>query len=153
MNVYEEVRAFYEGYRGEKRIIGSSREGRDIFAMYTGGRAARPGIAVYAIHAREWITAYLALQHLRRGVVRGGAWVVPLANPDGALLVQEGAASVGRAVRGGIVYLNGGEDFSLWKANARAVDLNVNFPSGWGTGARNVRSPAPANYIGTTYPY
>ena len=149
MNVYEEVRAFYGGYRGEKRIIGRSREGRDIFAMYTGGRAARAGIAVYAIHAREWITAYLALQHLRRGVVRGGAWIVPLANPDGALLVQEGAASVGRAVRGGIVYLNGGEDFSLWKANARAVDLNVNFPSGWGTGARNVRSPAPANYIGT----
>ena len=149
MNVYEEVRAFYEGYRGEKRIIGRSREGRDIFAMYTGGRAARAGIAVYAIHAREGITAYLALQHLRRGVVRGEAWVVPLANPDGALLVQEGAASVGRAVRGGIVYLNGGEDFSLWKANARAVDLNVNFPSGWGTGARNVRSPAPANYIGT----
>ena len=41
MNIYEEVGAFYEGYRGEKRIIGRSREGRDIFAMYTGGRAAR----------------------------------------------------------------------------------------------------------------
>ena len=154
VNVYEEVGAFYEGYRGEKRIIGASREGRNLYAMYVGtaegvrgGTAA--GIATYAIHAREWITSYLALQHLRRGIVRGGVWVVPLVNPDGALLVQEGADSVRPSLRGGLLYLNGGADFSLWKANARAVDLNVNFDAGWGTGRQNVSAPAPANYIGT----
>ena len=154
VNVYEEVGAFYEGYRGEKRIIGASREGRNLYAMYVGTSegvrgGAAAGIATYAIHAREWITSYLALQHLRRGIVRGGVWVVPLVNPDGALLVQEGADSVRPSLRGGLLYLNGGADFSLWKANARAVDLNVNFDAGWGTGRQNVRAPAPANYIGT----
>ncbi len=149
MNVYEEVSAFYAGYRGEKRVIGKSREGRSIYALFTGERGARTGIAVYAVHAREWITAYLAMQHVRRGLPRGGAWVVPLVNPDGALLVQEGIGSIASGLRGGLLYINGGTDFSLWKANARAVDLNVNFDAGWGTGKLNVRTPAPANYIGS----
>ena len=148
MNVYEEVQAFYHGYRGKKRVIGVSREGREIFALFVGSEGGAVGIGVYAIHAREWITAYLAMQHVRRGLPRGGVWVVPLANPDGALLVQEGAESVPLSRRGGLLYLNGGADFSLWKANARAVDLNVNFDAGWGTGRQNVRAPAPANYIG-----
>lgn len=149
MNVYEEVRAFYDGFRGEKRVIGKSREGRDIFALFIGSAGGPVGISTYAMHAREWITAYLAMQHVRRGLVRGGVWVVPLVNPDGALLVQEGAVSVRTFLRGGLLYLNGGADFSLWKANARAVDLNVNFDAGWGTGRQNLRSPAPANYIGS----
>ncbi|MDR3293234.1 MAG: hypothetical protein LBT20_03925 [Clostridiales bacterium] len=55
--------------------------------------------------------------------------------------------------RGGIAAelerVNGGSaDFSLWKANIRAVDLNVNFDADWGTGASNVTFPSPANYIG-----
>ena len=149
MNVYEEVGAFYESFRGEKRVIGVSREGRNLYALFVGRAGGAVGISTYAIHAREWITAYLAMQHVRRGLVRGGVWVVPLVNPDGALLVQEGAASVRTSLRGGLEYLNGGADFSLWKANARAVDLNVNFDAGWGTGRQNLRSPAPANYIGT----
>ncbi len=148
MNIYEEVGAFYEGYRGEKRIIGRSREGRDLYALFIGSRGGAVGIATYAIHAREWITACLAMQHVRRGMVRGGVWVVPLVNPDGALLVQEGVESVRPSLRGGLLYLSGGADFSLWKANARAVDLNVNFDAGWGTGQCNLHTPAPANYIG-----
>ncbi|MDR1905675.1 MAG: hypothetical protein LBQ27_02000 [Clostridiales bacterium] len=42
----------------------------------------------------------------------------------------------------------GNRDFSLWKANVDAVDLNVNFDADWGTGVQNVRSPSVANYIG-----
>ena len=45
--------------------------------------------------------------------------------------------------------LNGGsEDFSLWKANGRGVDLNVNFPALWGTGTSNKFAPAPSDYVG-----
>lgn len=148
MNVYEEVASFYQSYRGEKTVIGRSAEGRDIFAMFVGTHTAPVGVCQYAMHAREWITAHLALWHIRRGLVRGGAWIVPLVNPDGALLVQEGAESVSPARRGELLYLNGGADFSLWKANARAVDLNVNFDARWGTGAQNVRMPSAANYVG-----
>ena len=45
--------------------------------------------------------------------------------------------------------LNGGDkDFSLWKANARGVDLNVNFAASWGKGKRNLRVAGAENYIG-----
>ena len=149
MNVYEEVGNFYQSYRGEKRILGTSAEGRAIYAMFIGTHTRPVGICQYAMHAREWIGAHLALWHVRRGLVRGGVWVVPLVNPDGALLVQEGVESASKARRGELIYRNGGQDFSLWKANARAVDLNVNFDAAWGTGACNVRMPSAANYVGT----
>ncbi|MDR2046859.1 MAG: hypothetical protein LBP79_03005 [Clostridiales bacterium] len=48
-----------------------------------------------------------------------------------------------------LLKINGySRDFSLWKANIDAVDLNVNFDADWGGGAQNVRYPAPANFIG-----
>ena len=148
MNVYEEVSAFYQSWRGGKEIIGKSTEGRNIYAMFMGTRGAPQGISQYAMHAREWIGAHLALWHLRRGLVRGGVWVVPLVNPDGALLVQEGAESLSPARRAELCYLNGGGDFSLWKANARGVDLNVNFDARWGTGEQNTRTRGAAGCVG-----
>jgi g-D-glutamyl-meso-diaminopimelate peptidase len=47
-----------------------------------------------------------------------------------------------------LVSLNKSEDFSLWKANVRGVDLNVNFDAAWGKGAKNLRRPGAENYIG-----
>ncbi len=148
MNVYDEVSAFYRAYRGQKCVYGRSVEGRDLYAMYIGSSEGAQGISQYAIHAREWVTALLALRHIQRGVERGGFWILPLANPDGALLSEIGAAAVSPARRKFLISVNGGEDFSLWKANANAVDLNVNFDARWGTGAENVRVPSPQGYIG-----
>lgn len=149
MSVYEDVAKFYESYEGEKRSIGKSAEGRDLFAFFVGERGGTVGICQYAMHAREWITAYLGLEHIRRGVRGGGVWFLPLMNPDGALLATEGIGSVENSARREMLLeLNSGEDFSLWKANAEGVDLNVNFPARWGSGRSNVREAAPANYIG-----
>ena len=147
MNVYEAVEAFYQSYGGEKKIIGKSVEGRSLFAFRI-GRGEPVGISQYALHAREWITAYLGLEHVRRGVPRGSVWIIPLMNPDGALLCTEGLARVSKARRDFLKELSGDGDFSLWKANIEGVDLNVNFDARWGTGARNLRFPAPENYIG-----
>lgn len=149
MSVYEDVESFYENYCGEKCRIGKSAEGRGIFAFFAGTRGGAVGICQYAVHAREWITAYLGLEHIRRGVRKGGVWFVPLVNPDGAMLSVHGIESVkGSARRGLLLGINGGGDFSLWKANAQGVDLNVNFPARWGSGKTNVTFPAPENYIG-----
>ena len=145
VNVYQDIEAFYREFRGEKRIIGKSAEERDLFALFIGTHTRPVGIATYAMHAREWVTACLAMQHVRRGLVTGGVWVVPLVNPDGALLVQEGARAAKQGER--LCALCGG-DFSLWKANARGVDLNVNWDARWGTGVQNERFPSPANFIG-----
>ena len=149
MNVFEEVRAFYMAYRGKKQIIGYSEEGREIFAMLAGTDAGGCGIAQYAIHAREYITALLALEHARLGVRTGGVWIVPLVDPDGALLVEEGPRHLTEEHRALVRSLNGSDDFSLWKANAEGVDLNLNFDARWGSGKGNLRRPAPAGYIGS----
>ncbi len=148
MNVYEAVSGFYRRYRGEKRIYGRSAEGRELFALFTGTHTPPLGVCQYALHAREWITSMLALEHVRRGVSRGGVWILPLANPDGALLATEGIASVSGGRRQELLSVNGGDGFSLWKANAQAVDLNVNFPARWGTGKRNATAPSSSGYIG-----
>lgn len=147
MDIYRRIRAAYGAYTGEKRVIGRSFDGRALFAFRMG--EGRPlGIAVYAIHAREWVTALLALEHLKRSVPFGSVWFVPLMDPDGALLVQRGIESVRPSRREALLSLNGSEDFSQWKANIEGVDLNVNFPARWGTGEKNVYAPAPANYVG-----
>lgn len=150
MNVYELISEFYESYRGTKEIYGKSEEGRNLYAFFVGEGQKPLGICQYAIHAREWITAYLAIKQIEQGIPRGGVWFLPLTNPDGALLCTEGLQSVLSVWRREMLFrINGGEDFSLWKANADAVDLNVNFDARWGTGKYNVTKPSSANYIGS----
>lgn len=150
MDAVEKVYRFYESYAGEKRVIGRSVCGMPIVALFSG--RGEPRILVqYALHAREWITALLALGHIARGMPRGRAAFVPIANPDGVALALRGeqflrTLPVCRAEF--LRRVNGGKDFSLWKANANAVDCNVNFDAEWGTGLRNVRLPSSENYIG-----
>lgn len=130
--VYDEIKDFYLGFSGKKCVIGYSLGGRALFAMHVGG-AGRQFIAVYAVHAREWITARLALEHAKRGVAEDwGGWLIPLLNPDGALISQT---------------VN-----PLWKANLRGVDLNCNFDAHWGTGLLNARTRGAENCIGD-YPF
>lgn len=149
MNVYEEIANFYRNFRGKKKIIGQSELKRDIFAMLIGEENVPLGISQAAIHGREFITAYLSEEFLRRGVKHGGVWVIPLSNPDGALLSEIGAPSVPEGKRAPLIKINGGGDFSLWKANAEGVDLNVNFDARWGTGEKNVFAPASENFVGS----
>ena len=67
MDVYQKVKDFYKSVKTEKRIIGKSLFGRDIFAVKAG--EGRPvGIAQYAIHGREYITTELAFTHYQTGV-------------------------------------------------------------------------------------
>ena len=125
--IYNEVLKFYKNYKGRKCIIGYSFEGRPIPAMHVGSLFGRQYIAVYAIHGREWITARLALRHIKKPTQEGG-WIIPLANPDGAIFSQT--------------------LLPMWKANARGVDLNVNFDADWGTGRLNTRTRGAENCTG-----
>ena len=149
MDIYQTVERFYETANAEKTVIGKSLFKRRIFAVKVGD-GAPVGIAQYAIHGREFVTAKLALEHYKTGVAKGSLWLVPLVDPDGALLSETGLCSVKREKdRKLLLSLNGGSaDFSLWKANGRGVDLNVNFDAEWGRGAKNVTTAGAENYIG-----
>lgn len=126
--IYDEVKSFYQSYGGKKCVIGYSFNGREIFAFHIGSDTGRQFISTYAIHAREWITAKLAIKHIKIGLKRGGGWVIPLVNPDGAVISE--------TMR------------PLWKANARGVDLNCNFDADWGSGRLNTKMRGGENCIG-----
>ena len=150
MDIYQEITRFYNAAKKEKRIIGTSLEKRNLYAIKL-GEGSPTGIAVYGIHGREWLTARLAKAHYCDGQedrIAGSIWLIPLANPDGALLSQRGlsAAKDSPYLRFLSAFSNG--ELRLWKANARGVDLNVNFDAKWGEGMRNVRKRGAENYIG-----
>lgn len=151
MDIVKKVYRFYESWQGEKRIIGASVCGLPLVAVFVGRHSYPQIIVQYSIHAREWVTALLAQEQILRGVHRGGAWFVPMVNPDGVLLSVTGEAFLRQIPPWRAEFLrqiNGSGDFCLWKANANAVDLNVNFSAGWGMGESNVFMPATENYIG-----
>ncbi len=148
MDIYEETTAFFQAANGEKRVIGKTAFGRNIYAVKV-GEGAPVGIAQYAVHGREYITAKLAFAHYRRGLKSGCFWLVPLANPDGALLSQVGINGAPEDRRKRLLaYNENSTDFSLWKANGRGVDINVNFAAHWGKGVKNTRTAGAENYIG-----
>lgn len=139
---------------GAERIeMGQTFLGRPIYAYEIG--CGEPKIlAQYAIHAREHITYFLANLHAIQllknlGYGNGTIYIIPVVNIDGVALCLDGIASAG-CERENLIKLNGdSEDFSLWKANARGVDLNVNFLARWGTGKYNVLHAGAQNFIGS----
>lgn len=147
MDIYQKTTKFYQDFHGEKKIIGKSLFQRNIYAIKVGG-GSPVGIAQYAMHGREFITAELAFLHTQIGVFKGSLWVIPLVNPDGALLSERGLSTAPNERKEGLLSLNGKADFSLWKANGQGVDLNVNFPAKWGEGKKNTRRAGAENYIG-----
>lgn len=137
--------------RGERvLVLGSSFHKRDIYGIVRG--EGEPIALIHgAIHAREHITAKLTLSLCEEYQGSIPILFVPMVNPDGNIIVGGGVDSFDNAAY--LKEVNGmSDDFSLWKANGRAVDLNVNFDAGWGQGAQNVRVPSPGNYIGP-YPF
>ena len=142
MMTYREVteRISDIGRRGaETGSIGRSEYGSEIPFIKIG--QGKPTIIVTAaIHARENVTASLALdmaEYARESAA------------DGARLIEEGAAAFGQESAEFLLRVNGGNrDFSLWKANGQAVDLNVNFAARWGEGSLNRFVPSPESYVG-----
>ena len=131
-------------------VVGYSVLGRPIYGVFKGDFAGGQVLVQAAMHAREGVTVPVVLDMMENYTGSVGVWCLPMVNPDGVELVREGISSVDdEQKRAYVLEVNGGsEDFSLWKANINAVDLNVNFPAKWGTGGQNVIYPSPGNYIG-----
>ena len=118
-------------------LIGESELGQPIYTAHVASYDGKQFIIEGAIHAREYVTSYLLLElirYYRNRELDFGIYFVPLVNPDGARLVLEGVEWIDDPEkREFLIGINGGStDFSLWKANANAVDLNVNFDADWG---------------------
>ncbi|SEO70643.1 g-D-glutamyl-meso-diaminopimelate peptidase [Amphibacillus marinus] len=145
----------------ELRIIGYSVEGRPIYAFKIGSGEKRVCITG-AHHAREWLTTNLIVDfiyHLlfdqtwawltiREDWLRAITfWFVPMVNPDGVKLVQQG--SVGLVNQKNLLTWNReSTDFERWKANASGVDLNRQYPEGWEIIQNDPGYPSESHYKG-----
>ena len=134
--------------------LGTSWEGRPILAAKVGTAGdspARPNVLFLgAHHAREWISAEMALRLLETltddppnpsVVAQRDIWVIPVVNPDGFRFSHDSTR--------------------LWRKNRRVnadgtigVDLNRNYPGFWGrddlgsnpgSATETYRGPAPAS--------
>lgn len=133
--------------------VGYSLLGKPIYGVHIGSYNGNQILMEGAIHAREWVTAPLLVdivKYLFNTPMNGGMYVIPMSNPDGVKLVLDGVEDFPcQKLRDFLINVNdGSEDFSLWKANSNAVDLNVNFNALWGGGSQNVFCPAPGNFVG-----
>ena len=135
MDVLEELKYFYREWNFGKGYIGCTENG-NLIPFFSVKKTEYPVVvAQYAIHAREYITTYLGMMQAKDFAARGKkgtVYFIPAVNLDG---VAEA------------LYCD-----KTYKANARQVDLNVNFDANWGEGAKNVRYKAAENYIGE-YPF
>ncbi|GAB2699596.1 M14 family zinc carboxypeptidase [Paenibacillus thermoaerophilus] len=147
--------------------IGSSVLGKPIPAVRIGTGERRLHYNG-SFHANEWITTLLVMKFLedaaraaatgasfrRRNMAelfrRNTLWLVPMVNPDGVELVQEGAAPDHPYYEQLIRWNGGSPDFRDWKANIRGVDLNDQFPAGWEIerDRRAVPGPGPRDWVG-----
>ena len=129
--------------------VGTSVLGRGI-PMVTLGDSCRTSRSVLYIgchHAMEWITSAVLLRFIGEycnSYVKDGRMygiktrhlcrsrtirVIPQLNVDGADIQINGAGS--SILRERLISMNGGDDFTHWQANARGVDLNHNYDSGF----------------------
>ena len=129
--------------------IGNSTLNRQIPYIFIGKTKSPCCFVMGGIHAREWLTSPLTLALIKYYFGDMGIYIVPMANPDGVELQQSNGVELGNVPKEYLISANAGNiNFELWKANCRAVDLNVNFDADWGEGEFNITYPASANYIG-----
>lgn len=147
--------------------IGESVMGKPILALGIGTGDIRVH-ANGAVHANEWITSAVLMQFLEdyashyesstawmgwdshAAFLSHSLWIVPMVNPDGVELAQEGVTSRHPYMEKLLQWNKIGNQFQGWKANIRGVDLNDQFPAHWEEecARRGVRSPGPMNYGG-----
>lgn len=153
-DLLQEVQMFCK-HGVETGIVGESELKHQIPYIFVGKKNGNFMIVQGAMHAREHLTALLTVclaKHLVKNPqlpIDGGIYFVPMTNPDGVRLCQEGVGFVDKQRKSNLLAINGGSaDFSLWKANADGVDLNVNFDARWGEGAQNGYYKSAQNYVG-----
>ncbi|MCU6791588.1 M14 family zinc carboxypeptidase [Paenibacillus sp. WQ 127069] len=151
----------------EVKSIGTTGFGRDIKAVKV-GKGDASILIDGSQHAREWMGTNLILymidryayayehnmkyEHypVRQLLDQCSIWFVPMVNPDGVTLQQEGLNAFPESYHSYLLSMNGGStNFKRWKANATGIDINRQYPAMW-TGIRNSpQYPTFKNYKGS----
>jgi murein tripeptide amidase MpaA len=161
-----DIRELAMNYPGfiQTEVIGRSVDGRNLYAVKI-GKGKKEIFFNGSHHAREHMTTNLLMEMLdqyaqsyanktnfngynvRQLLDQVSIWFVPMVNPDGVMLVQEGAYTAKNPQY--VLSLNGNRaDFSSWKANIRGVDLNRQYPADWENIRDNSTAPGPSHFKG-----
>lgn len=153
-NQFENWLKIIDNAKITKKIIGNSVLGNNIYALMIKNAEKAPwAIITGAIHAREHLSCDLICQFVEDYIKQNiktsvNLAFVPLVNPDGANLALGEINKLSKKWQKTLKKINGSNDFSLYKANARGVDLNNNFPANWATQFSNKKVPSDSGYYG-----
>lgn len=149
--------------------IGESTLGEKIYFIRLGNGNKKLFINA-SHHANEWMTSlvtmmftekYLYLYKYRqsyKGYNINDLWnnvslyIVPMVNPDGVNLSLKNKKIINNNLYKE-VWKEYEDNLSIWKANIRGVDLNLNYPAGWCQAVKNkakkgIIKPGPRDYPG-----
>lgn len=128
---------------------GKSTLGENLYAFHKGSKTGKQILITAGIHAREFISSFVALKLLQEYSFPVGVYVLPVCNPDGIKLCCLNSDWIkDNKTKKFLLDVNKSEDFSLWKANINAVDLNVNFDANWGDSKFIKTYPSSSGYLG-----
>lgn len=146
--------------------IGVSEYGRELWLIEVGNGPVNV-LLNGSHHAREWISTALLMEMaetMARKEQVGYVWqnirstdlfdhvtfhIVPMVNPDGVTLQQKGLKAFPQEDHKALIAMNRGSlNFKRWKANAKGIDLNRQYPAGWETIRDPQPGPAYMNYKG-----
>lgn len=125
--------------------VGFSELNRWIPVLRIGSEDAQYHVLLQgAIHGREHTTAWLLMElaeyWLQNNILEYGDvcyHIIPMTNPDGVILSQNGSLGSKQQEiyqsdrKAGYAGRDVTEYATMWKANALGVDINRNFPAGW----------------------
>lgn len=130
-------------------MAGTSTDGRGIYELILGNKNAPNAIYIQAaIHGREWMNSMMLMKQIEELLKQWNypyadttvgnilnqccIYIIPMVNPDGVSISQLGLNGINTAdLRTYVASLPGANNFSKWKANAKGVDINRNFGTGW----------------------
>lgn len=155
-------------YQGLLKVfwLAKTADGNRIYGIRLGNPAASKNVVIQAsMHGREWLNTELLICMVKRccrrfriGCYHGKSyqvlfgevcfWILPMVNPDGVAVSQYGAEGLRSICLQRLVKELSGKDAKFWKANARGVDLNRNYSTGFGASAAKYRGSA--EYAGKT---
>lgn len=161
------IKAIKEKYSFiQTEVIGNSVMGKSIYAIRL-GMGEKEVFYSADWHANEYLTGPLLMRFVedfanaysKKQKVNGydieylynnfSIWVVPMVNPDGVEIVQEGITPEHPYYEKVMEINNWSSDYNHWTANIRGVDLNHQWPADWQE--ENEKSPqvsSPRRYGG-----
>ncbi len=127
-------------------VIGKSEDGRNLYDVVIGNQNASKSVLVIStLHAREYMASLLCMNQIEyyarcyHEEIDGKkissvfqqvcVHYIPMANPDGVTISQYGVQKIrNKKIQKKLKKMSKGVNTTLWKANAKGVDLNDNFP-------------------------